>query len=478
MLPVPKRRRHRDADDDALTLRRGDGSVRDRTAMQDDGMDGEGTIGRTAGGDGRRNDEGGWLRVPESRRGIPDVSDDEHIQREKRVHDENVASGIRPSEETRRDQVEADWESTGDTAVPASDLPHDDGFDFGPDAIELVDDVEEDDPGEPPIRFDPADASLPVDTIPEEDESVEGPADDGEGTDPEEYDDGADSDEYEDKDEEDGYEDAGIDEGGGMDATDGEPNEPMSAQGMSSRPSSDEKSGTETVSKSGTDGEKPGLLSRIKGMLPDMSDIGAKLRSEIGSKEDTPEESGLTEDADVKDAGTTAGHDEPTGTGKDDGRGGGRTRRGLHGNPFGRLMGAYRKVSKIRRRIYVITGILACLVGVWTVPNLHTALNPSSSSFESNEGTVKVSDPSYGDGHVSFKATNDSEMIAHISVKAEVKAWSPVPRWPTSLFAPRTIMGCGETSAEINPGESRTITMECHGGNGVWKRPAIEVISG
>lgn len=474
MLPVPSRRHRRDMDDDVSARQHGD--VHDRTSTPDDGAEGTGTIRGSAGGAGRRNDDGGWLHIPESRRRAMDASD-RHVQREA-VHEKDPGSVVRIPEEPHVEPVDEEWGSADDSTDPVLELPHDDSFDFGSDAIELVDDAEEDEPEEPPIRFDPADASLPVDTIPEDDEAVEGPADDDEGTDPEEYDDGADSDEYEDKDEEDGYEDVGINEDGGLDAADGEPNEPMSAQGMSSRPSSNEKPGTEPVSESGTDGEKPDLLSRIKGMLPDMSDIGSKLRSEIGSKEDTPEESGLTEDADVKDAGTPAGHDEPTGTGKDDRRGGGRARRGLHGNPFGRLMGAYRKVSRIRRRIYVITGILACLVGVWTVPNLHTALNPSSSSFESNEGTVKVSDPSYGDGHVSFKATNDSDMIAHISVKAEVKAWSPVPRWPTSLFAPRTIMGCGEMSAEINPGESRTITMECHGGNGIWKRPAIEVISG
>lgn len=152
------------------------------------------------------------------------------------------------------------------------------------------------------------------------------------------------------------------------------------------------------------------------------------------------------------------------------------SRRSHH--PLRKARDVFFKLSKARRRLYIISSIIACLLGVWTVPNLHAAFNPSSTSFEENEGTVKVADPKYADNHVSFKATNDSDMVAHISVKGTVKAWSPRPMWPSSLFAPRTIMGCGQTSMDINPGESKTITMECHGGDGIWKRPAIEVISG
>lgn len=213
------------------------------------------------------------------------------------------------------------------------------------------------------------------------------------------------------------------------------------------------------------DGDAEGLGAKFK-------DFTARLKSEIGQGDDEPDDG-----APEYGQGLAAEPDESRKRREsDDEPGNGKRRRSHH--PLRRARDLFFKVSRARRRLYIICSIIACLLGVWTVPNLHAALSPSSSSFEENEGTVKVADPKYADNHVSFKATNDSDMIAHISVKGTVKAWSPRPMWPSSLFAPRTIMGCGETSMDINPGESKTITMECHGGSGIWKRPAIEVISG
>ena len=212
----------------------------------------------------------------------------------------------------------------------------------------------------------------------------------------------------------------------------------------------------------------PGGGGKGGGFKERLSGFTAKLRSEIGDgdqSDDEPPDRGQ---------GLTAEPDEPDEKPEKQGRG--KTGRSHH--PLRKARDVFFKLSRTRRRLYVIGSIIACLLGVWTVPNLHAAFNPSSSSFEENEGTVKVADPKYADNHVSFKATNDSDMIAHISVKGMVKAWSPRPMWPSSLFAPRTIMGCGQTSMDINPGASKTITMECHGGDGIWKRPAIEVISG
>lgn len=212
----------------------------------------------------------------------------------------------------------------------------------------------------------------------------------------------------------------------------------------------------------------PGDAGKGGGFKEKLAGFTAKLKSEIGDgdqSDDEPPDRGQ---------GLTAEPDEPDEKPKKQGRG--KTGRSHH--PLRKARDVFFKLSRTRRRLYVIGSIIACLFGVWTVPNLHAAFNPSSSSFDENEGTVKVADPKYADNHVSFKATNDSDMIAHISVKGMVKAWSPRPMWPSSLFAPRTIMGCGQTSMDINPGESKTITMECHGGDGIWKRPAIEVISG
>ena len=209
-----------------------------------------------------------------------------------------------------------------------------------------------------------------------------------------------------------------------------------------------------------------------EGLGAKFKDFTARLKSEIGQGDDEPDdgtpEHGQGLAAEPDESRKRREPDDQPGNGK----------RGRSHHPLRRARDLFFKVSRARRRLYIICSIIACLLGVWTVPNLHAAFSPSSSSFDENEGTVKVADPKYADNHVSFKATNDSDMIAHISVKGMVKAWSPRPMWPSSLFAPRTVMGCGETSMDINPGESKTITMECHGGDGIWKRPAIEVISG
>lgn len=338
-------------------------------------------------------------------------------------------------------------------------LVSDDDLDFGDDGdIELSDDVFHEDV---PARQSPRNIqTAPQDDFTANDESVEDSLF-SEGKTPEEYEDTPE----EDVPPEESYSDNESDDGSESDSHE----DSEDADDVTENESVDEADETEE--------EKPPHRKRNKkssqtSPLKDkFSSFIDKLKSEVGDgsqkrdkRLDTPvedtdeplaENDAIEEDLSV---------DSPVGKKKKKDKKGGK-KKGL----LSKLL----YPSKKR----IISLVLIVILGLWSALNIPLGLNGSKPSFDSDGGTLTAKSISYANNKVSFDATNDSEMIAHATMQAEIYAWSPLSSFPKSLFAPVPVIECSSQYSDINPGDSKHIELACSGnGGGIWKRPVVHLI--
>lgn len=116
------------------------------------------------------------------------------------------------------------------------------------------------------------------------------------------------------------------------------------------------------------------------------------------------------------------------------------------------------------------------LILAWLVLNIITAFDKGSSIHESHdEGVVSVVSTSWHDASLSTRVTNHSDLIAHITGKAIVKAWSPNLN-PISLVNPSVIATCSFTSLDVNPGATVDWPSTCSKqGSGLWNRISVTI---
>jgi hypothetical protein len=194
--------------------------------------------------------------------------------------------------------------------------------------------------------------------------------------------------------------------------------------------------------------------------------------------EDTEDEGEDTEDrSDGKDA--PSDNDRKSSKNPDQHDHGGS---GHHFNLLSPITGLFRAIfgllhltGRLARAVFSLGSLFIIL---WIVLGLVAAFTGNGTSYESNdEGTVTVSGKSFNGTTVSMTMKNDSDLIAHVSGTATVKAWAPDLN-PISWVNPKIVASCTVDSVDINPGETRSVESKpCDGaGNGVWKRVAVKLI--
>ena len=143
--------------------------------------------------------------------------------------------------------------------------------------------------------------------------------------------------------------------------------------------------------------------------------------------------------------------------------------------PFKALMFTLRTASKIMRIAMSAVSMLTVLALIWLILNIPVALHTSSADFDNDEGTLTAESVKYDNGSITFTAINNSDMIAHADITGSVKAWKPFKRIPVSLFAPVKVMDCTTSYVDMNPNESKEITIQCTGDTGLWMRPTVHI---
>ena len=143
--------------------------------------------------------------------------------------------------------------------------------------------------------------------------------------------------------------------------------------------------------------------------------------------------------------------------------------------PVHMVMSAIRGLSKILRIILSLSGLVFLIVVAWLIFNIIPAVSNTSTQYTHDEGNASVSSLSYANNKVSFSVDNKSDMIAHISASASVKAWKPSLSHISSIISPIDVMSCQPQSADIMPKESKTMTLQCNGESGIWMRPIVKV---
>lgn len=143
--------------------------------------------------------------------------------------------------------------------------------------------------------------------------------------------------------------------------------------------------------------------------------------------------------------------------------------------PVHMVMSTIRGLSKILRIILSLSGLVFLIVVAWLIFNIIPAVSNTSAQYTHDEGNVSVSSLSYANNKVSFSVDNESDMIAHISATASVKAWKPSISRISSIISPIDVMSCQSQSADLMPEESKTITLSCSGEQGIWMRPIVKV---
>lgn len=143
--------------------------------------------------------------------------------------------------------------------------------------------------------------------------------------------------------------------------------------------------------------------------------------------------------------------------------------------PFKALMFTLRTASKLMQIIMSAVSMLTVFALIWLILNIPVALHTSSADFDNDEGTLTAESVKYDNGSITFTAVNNSDMIAHADITGSVKAWKPFKRIPVSLFAPVKVMDCTTSYVDMNPNESKEITIQCTGDTGLWMRPTVHI---
>lgn len=143
--------------------------------------------------------------------------------------------------------------------------------------------------------------------------------------------------------------------------------------------------------------------------------------------------------------------------------------------PFKALMFTLRTASKLMQIIMSAASMLTVFALIWLILNIPVALHTSSADFDNDEGTLTAESVKYDNGSITFTAVNNSDMIAHADITGSVKAWKPFKRIPVSLFAPVKVMDCTTSYVDMNPNESKEITIQCTGDTGLWMRPTVHI---
>lgn len=143
--------------------------------------------------------------------------------------------------------------------------------------------------------------------------------------------------------------------------------------------------------------------------------------------------------------------------------------------PFRMLLFLFNTATQLIRIALSIMSALIVFIIIWLICNIPAAMSQSVPSFDTDEGTLTAKEVSYENNMITFKAENSSDMIAHAGITADVKAWKPFKKLPVSIFAPVQVQSCESTYVDINPGESKEITLKCTGENGLWMRPQVHL---
>lgn len=142
--------------------------------------------------------------------------------------------------------------------------------------------------------------------------------------------------------------------------------------------------------------------------------------------------------------------------------------------PLGAVRLVLRVLSVCFHGVYAIISSLGTILVLWAVCNIPSMILNTSADFDQDEGTTTVSNIKYDSktGRIDAKITNSSDMIAHVDVGGELVSWQPFAKLPFSLFLPQRTGQCSNiTISQINPDETRNITIQCSNAQGIWVRP-------
>lgn len=144
--------------------------------------------------------------------------------------------------------------------------------------------------------------------------------------------------------------------------------------------------------------------------------------------------------------------------------------------PLGALRLVLRVLSVCFHGVYAIISSLGTILVLWAICNIPSIILNTSADFDQDEGTTSISNIKYDSktGRIDAKITNSSDMIAHVDVGGELVSWQPFIKLPFSLFLPQQTGQCSNiTISQINPDETRNITIQCSNAQGVWVRPKV-----
>lgn len=144
--------------------------------------------------------------------------------------------------------------------------------------------------------------------------------------------------------------------------------------------------------------------------------------------------------------------------------------------PLGAIRLVLRVLSVCFHGVYAIISSLGTILVLWAICNIPSIMLNTSADFDQDEGTTTVSNIKYDSktGRIDAKITNSSDMIAHVDVGGELVSWQPFAKLPFSLFLPQQTGQCSNiTISQINPDETRNITIQCSNAQGIWVRPKV-----
>lgn len=141
--------------------------------------------------------------------------------------------------------------------------------------------------------------------------------------------------------------------------------------------------------------------------------------------------------------------------------------------PFKILKAVFITGSIIIRVAFSLSSLIVLYVIVWLCFNVPLAVNTNIMSFDEDEGTLSAQNISYKNNSVILTAVNNSDMISHANVSGKVYGWKPFSNIPSSLIMSDTVQACSAVDIDLNPGESKQITLSCSGTSGIWMRPSV-----